>query len=117
MPAGCSWWGRARASGSCRRRRGRGPPRPRPGPCRGYGLPVAEALACGAPVLAADASSLPEIVGPEALFDPTDPGPIAAAIERGLTDEGLRRRILSAAGRAPTTWAEVATATMDVYDR
>ncbi|HTC80185.1 MAG TPA: glycosyltransferase family 1 protein, partial [Acidimicrobiia bacterium] len=83
----------------------------------GYGLPVAEALACGAPVLAADASSLPEIVGPEALFDPTDPGPIAAAIERGLTDDGLRRRLLSAAGRDPTTWAEVATATMDVYDR
>jgi len=82
----------------------------------GYGLPVAEALACGAPVLAADASSLPEIVGSEALFDPTDPAPIAAAIERGLTDEGLRRRLLAAAGRAPTTWAEVATATTDVYD-
>ncbi len=40
----------------------------------GYGLPVAEALACGAPVLAADASSLPEIVGPEALFDASRPG-------------------------------------------
>ncbi|MGH9003473.1 MAG: glycosyltransferase family 4 protein, partial [Acidimicrobiia bacterium] len=39
----------------------------------GYGLPVAEALACGAPVLAANSSSLPEIVGPEALFDATDP--------------------------------------------
>ena len=81
----------------------------------GYGLPVAEALACGAPVLAADASSLPEIVGPEALFDPSDPEPIAAAIERGLTDEGLRSRLLAASGRAPTSWAEVATATMDVY--
>ena len=81
----------------------------------GYGLPVAEALACGAPVLAADASSLPEIVGPEALFDPSDPEPIAAAIERGLTDEGLRSRLLAASGRAPTSWAEVAAATMDVY--
>src|SRR5947208_453590 len=83
----------------------------------GYGLPVAEALACGAPVLAADASSLPEIVGSEALFDPTSPAPIAAAIERGLTDDGLRRRLLAAAGRAPTSWAEVAGATMAVYER
>ena len=81
----------------------------------GYGLPVAEALACGAPVLAADASSLPEIVGPEALFDPSDPEPIAGAIERGLTDEGLRARLLAASGRAPTSWSEVASATMNVY--
>ena len=81
----------------------------------GYGLPVAEALACGAAVLAGNASSLPEIVGPEALFDPTDPAPIAAAIERGLTDDVLRAQLLAAAGRAPTSWAEVAAATMDVY--
>ncbi|MDQ3945515.1 MAG: glycosyltransferase family 4 protein, partial [Actinomycetota bacterium] len=83
----------------------------------GYGLPVAEALACGAPVLAADSSSLPEIVCPEALFDASDPVPMAAAIEAGLTDEGLRRRLLAAAGRPPTTWAEVATATVTAYDR
>ncbi|HVW31243.1 MAG TPA: glycosyltransferase family 1 protein, partial [Acidimicrobiia bacterium] len=82
----------------------------------GYGLPVAEALACGAPVLAADASSLPEIVGPEALFDPTSPAAMAGAIERGLTDEALRARLLAAAGRAPTTWTEVAEATLSVYD-
>lgn len=81
----------------------------------GYGLPVAEALACGAPVLAANASSLPEIVGPEALFDPTDPALIAAAIERGLTDDALRRRLLRASGQAPITWGQVAAATMDVY--
>ena len=83
----------------------------------GYGLPVAEALACGAPVLAADASSLPEIVGPEALFDATDPAPMAAAIERGLTDEAFRRQLLAAAGRAPSSWEDVARATLEVYDR
>ncbi|MCA1846643.1 MAG: glycosyltransferase family 4 protein, partial [Actinobacteria bacterium] len=69
----------------------------------GYGLPVAEALACGAPVLAADASSLPEILPPEFLFDATSPPPIAAAIERGLTDEAFRARLLAASGRPPTT--------------
>ncbi len=83
----------------------------------GYGLPVAEALACGTPVLAADASSLPEIVGPDALFDATRPAAMAAAIERGLTDDGFRRRLLAAAGRAPSSWDEVARATLGVYDR
>ena len=83
----------------------------------GYGLPVAEALACGSPVLAADASSLPEIVGPEALFDATRPEAMAAAIERGLTDDGLRHRLLAAAGNAPTSWEDVASATLEVYAR
>jgi len=83
----------------------------------GYGLPVAEALACGAPVLAADASSLPEIVGPEALFDAGRPEAMAAAIERGLTDEGFRQRLLAASGRAPSSWEDVASATLEVYDR
>jgi glycosyltransferase involved in cell wall biosynthesis len=83
----------------------------------GYGLPVAEALACGAPVLAADASSLPEIVGPEALFDASRPEAMAAAIERGLTDDAFRQRLLAAAGRAPSSWDDVAHATLDVYDQ
>jgi hypothetical protein len=83
----------------------------------GYGLPVAEALACGAPVLAADASSLPEIVGPEALFDASRPEAMAAAIERGLTDDPFRRRLLAAAGRPPSSWDDVAHATLEVYER
>jgi len=83
----------------------------------GYGLPVAEALACGAAVLAADTSSLPEIVGPDALFDATDPGQMAAAITRGLTDDGFRQKLLARAGQPPTTWADVASATVEAYRR
>lgn len=83
----------------------------------GYGLPVAEALACGAPVLAADTSSLPEIVGAEALFDPTDPTAMAAAVTRGLTDEGFRNGLLAAAGRPPNVWADVAAATVAAWER
>ncbi len=83
----------------------------------GYGLPVAEALACGAPVLASDSSSMPEIVGPESLFDPNDAAAMARAIERGLTDEGLRSRLIAASGRPPSTWADVARATVEAYDR
>ena len=88
-----------------------------PSTYEGYGLPVAEALACGAPVLASNTSSLPEIVGPEALFDPTDPARMAAAIERGLTDSAFRRQLSAAAGRPPSTWAEVASDTVAAYDR
>lgn len=53
----------------------------------GFGLPPLEAMACGAPVLAANASSLPEVVGrADALFDPADPAAIAAAMRRVLEE-------------------------------
>jgi len=38
----------------------------------GYGLPVVEAMACGAPVVASGTSSLVELVPPEATFDPRE---------------------------------------------
>lgn len=51
----------------------------------GFGLPPVEAMACGCPVAASTAGSLPEICGPAAvLFDPTDPEAIAAGIEEAL---------------------------------
>ena len=57
----------------------------------GFGLPVLEAMACGAPSIASDCSSLPEVVGwDEALFDPFDVCSIARSIERGLTDTAFR---------------------------
>ena len=83
----------------------------------GYGLPVAEALACGAPVVASDRSCLPELVPPAALFDPDDPDDIARAIAAGLDDGPTRRALLAHTGRAPHTWADVAAATAAVYDR
>lgn len=49
----------------------------------GFGLPVAEAMACGAPAIVADRSSLREIVTrPEARFDPDRPAAIGGAIAR-----------------------------------
>lgn len=57
----------------------------------GFGLPVLEAMACGAPTLASNCSSLPEVVGwDEALFDPHDTRSMAGAIARGLTDTAFR---------------------------
>ena len=53
----------------------------------GFGLPALEAMRCGAPVLGANTTSLPEVIGnDEALFDQHSDGSIAASIERGLTD-------------------------------
>ena len=60
----------------------------------GFGLPALEAMWCGAPVIAADSSSLPEVVGwNEALFDPYSNQAMAKMIERVLTDELFRAKL------------------------
>lgn len=80
----------------------------------GFGLPVAEALACGAPVIAARTSSLPELVDDAALFDPYDVDAIAHAVIRALEDERLRTRLRSP---AVPTWDEVAARIVAAYRR
>ncbi|MEO7836397.1 MAG: glycosyltransferase [Acidimicrobiales bacterium] len=82
----------------------------------GYGLPVAEALACGAPVLAARTPALRELVGEEALFDPCDTASMASAMESALTDPARRARLIAGSERPPATWAGVAAATVAAYD-
>ncbi len=57
----------------------------------GFGLPVLEAMACGTAVVAANTSSLPEVVGrDDALFDPMNESAIASLLERVLRDEAFR---------------------------
>lgn len=61
----------------------------------GFGLPALEAMRCGAAVIAANTSSLPEVIGlDEALFDPRSDAAIASAMLRGLTDEGYRQQLI-----------------------
>jgi len=61
----------------------------------GFGLPPLEAMAAGAPVVTSNVSSLPEVVGDAALLiDPMDPGSIADAMARILTDATLRADLI-----------------------
>lgn len=62
----------------------------------GFGLPPAEAMACGAPVIAADAGSLPEVIGrSDAMFPPQDRALIAARLLTGLADERWRADLVA----------------------
>jgi glycosyltransferase involved in cell wall biosynthesis len=89
-----------------------------PSLAEGYGLPVLEAMACGTPVVASDASAVPEAVGGAGVVaDARDPEAFAAALARVLDDAGLRQR-LAAAGlaRAATfSWEKSAAETLAVY--
>jgi len=84
----------------------------------GFGLPPLEAMACGAPVLCSNASSLPEVVGDAArLVDPYDARALAAGMRELLADAG-RRQALSRRGLRHSrafTWARNAAQTMEVY--
>jgi len=60
----------------------------------GFGLPVLEALRCGAAVVTGDRSSLPEVAGDAAvLVDPSDPSALAGALASILTDANLARSL------------------------
>ena len=60
----------------------------------GFGLPPLEAMACGAPTLGANASSLPEVIGwSEALFDPYNVADMAEKIAHALVGDGFRSKL------------------------
>lgn len=86
----------------------------------GFGLPVLEALAAGAPVLTSDRSSLPEVGGDAAAYcDPTDETAIAAALAALLGDPARRAR-LAAAGpprAARFSWEETARIVLGTLER
>jgi glycosyltransferase involved in cell wall biosynthesis len=81
----------------------------------GFGQPPLEAMACGCPVAAAEAGSLPEVCGDSArLFDPHDPAAIAAAIDEVLAEPAeWSRRGLAHAQRF--TWDRAAEAHEAAY--
>lgn len=86
----------------------------------GFGLPPLEAMACGAPALVGDRTSLPEVVGDAGLqVNPFDVDEIASAlgrlIEDGALREELRCRGLERARHF--SWLETARQTIEIYER
>jgi glycosyltransferase involved in cell wall biosynthesis len=84
----------------------------------GFGLPVLEAMACGAPVITSNRSSLPEVVGDAGLLvDPENESALAEALIVILSNEARRqkmsRRGISQAARF--SWEEAARKTLKVY--
>jgi glycosyltransferase involved in cell wall biosynthesis len=61
----------------------------------GFGFTPLEAMACGLPVVASRATSLPEVLGDAAVMvNPTDPDELAGAIDQALSDQDLRRSLI-----------------------
>jgi glycosyltransferase involved in cell wall biosynthesis len=85
----------------------------------GFGLPVLEAMACGAPVLTTHRTSLPEVGGDAVAYTEPDVAAITAAL-RSLLEDGERRGSLGDAGYDRSrefTWAASAEAHMMSYER
>lgn len=84
----------------------------------GFGLPMLEAMACGAPVVAGDNSSMPEVGGDAALYaDAGSAEAIAAAVVELERDDGLRSELGERGlGRArELSWSRTAADLTDVY--
>lgn len=83
----------------------------------GFGLPVLEAMACGAAVLTTSELSLPEVGGDAVAYTGVAENEIRDAL-RGLLDDGPRRRRLASAGvtrAAGFTWHEAARVHLEAY--
>ena len=85
----------------------------------GFGLPIIEAMACGAPVVCSNTSSMKEIASDLApTFDPVNVDEIAGALETALAkgqSSDLRERALAYAGTFD--WRNTAREVIRVYDR
>lgn len=86
--------------------------------CEGFGLPLAEAMACGCPVVTSNVSAMPEVVGKAALqADPHDPEVFARALRRVVAEPLLASKMRSEglARAAELDWQAFAARNLAVY--
>jgi len=85
----------------------------------GFGLPLVEGMAAGAPILAADRQSIPEVLGAAGrLFDPADVAGLAGLLDRIASEPGFRKEMAAAAAesRDRYSWVRTAEQTAVVYE-
>ena len=85
----------------------------------GFGLPVLEAMICGAPVIGSNCTSIPEIIDRnDALFDPRRPEEIASRMAAVLSNPGLRQSLKTwGSERAKAfTWETCACKTLQAFE-
>ena len=85
----------------------------------GFGLPILEAMAAGAPVITSNTSSMPEVAAGAAItINPLHTGEISGAIEKILRDPALVKQLSEdGVSRARHfTWGETAKRTLSVYE-
>jgi glycosyltransferase involved in cell wall biosynthesis len=86
----------------------------------GFGLPILEAMSCGAPVAASTTTSVPEVLGDmEGTFEPHDPDSIASCLAAILRSPDLLERLRARSHRraAECTWQRVAEQSIEAYER
>jgi len=85
----------------------------------GFGIPILEAMSCGAPVITSNTSSMPEISSDAALFfDPTDVQQLTTLLLEVMGNEKLRKELsrkgIERAGQF--SWEKTARATLKIYE-
>ncbi len=85
----------------------------------GFGIPILEAFSCGCPVIASDASSLPEVAGDAAIyFNPKDKLSILDSIQQVIYKKDLRKQLLNKGYQRikQFTWKKTAHQTKKLYE-
>lgn len=84
----------------------------------GFGIPLLDAMACGAPIITGTGSALPEVAGDAALYvDPLDPEQLGVEIERLVGDRELQTQLRNKGFERVKqfTWERAAQDTLNLY--